>query len=335
MVRCFAAKAQGKPLEPFEYELKKELLPHEIEVKITHCGICHSDLSLIDNEWGISQYPLIPGHEIVGQITKVGSQVEGLQVGQRVGIGWQRSSCLGCEWCASGEENLCLQQEATCVGHAGGFAELIRADSRFAFPIPEALDSAHVAPLFCGGVTVFSPFVHHHITSLSRVGIIGIGGLGHFALQFARGFGCEITAFSSNPEKKEEAKRFGAHHFISSTSTDALSSLKNEFDFLLCTVPTPLHWQAYLELLRPKGTMCFVGAQTKPIEVPFFSIISGRKSVTASNIGSRPDIRTMLEFAAKHKVKAVIEEFSLADVNKAIDRVRSGKIRYRAVLNCS
>lgn len=322
---------EKKALVPYEYT-PAEIGPYDIEVAITHCGICHSDMSLIDNEWGISSYPLVPGHEIVGNITKLGSEVKEFTLKQRVGIGWQRSSCLRCEWCTSGEENLCLSQEATCVGHPGGYAEAIRVDSRFAFAIPEALDSQHVAPLFCGGATVFSPLLHHNINPTTRVGVIGIGGLGHLALQFAKGFGCELTAFSSSPDKKSESARLGAHHFIATSSKEALKQAANSFDFLLSTVPTPLNWQEYLELLRPKGTLCFVGAQTKPIEVPFFTIIQGRKCVTASNIGSRPDIKKLLTFAAQHNVRADIELFAMKDVNQAIDRVRSGKIRYRAVL---
>jgi len=330
-IKCFAAKSKGGPLEPHEYE-PKALEPWEIEVEITHCGICHSDISLIDNEWGNSLYPLIPGHEIVGIVKKLGSQVKEFKVGDRVGIGWQRSSCFACEWCLTGDENLCLKQEATCLGHSGGYAECIHADSRFAFLIPESLDSAQIAPLFCGGATVFSPLVHHQIKPTTKVGIIGIGGLGHLAIQFARGFGCEITAFSTSIDKKEEALRLGAHHFIVSKDEAALKKVANSFDFLLSTVPTPLNWQTYLELLRPKGTLCFVGAQSKPIEVPFFSIIFGRKTVTASNIGNRLDIKHLLEFAALHKVKAEIEVFAMKDVNQAIEKVRSGKIRYRAVL---
>lgn len=330
-IKAFATQAAGKQLEPFEYE-PAQLGPIDVEVAITHCGICHSDISLIDNEWGTSSYPLVPGHEIVGKVSKIGSNVARELLGQRVGIGWQRSSCMHCDWCGIGEENLCLTQEATCVGHFGGYATHIRVDSRFVFAIPDELDSAEIAPLFCGGATVFSPLLHHEINPTSRVGVIGIGGLGHLAIQFARGFGCDISAFSSNPSKKEECLKSGAHHFVSSVDPNELKKVANSFDFLLCTTPVALDWRQYLDLLRPKGTLCFVGAQTKPIEVPFFSIIQGRKSVTASNIGSRPDIKKLLSFVAEHKIKPEIEVFSMRDVNKAIEKVRAGKVRYRAVL---
>ena len=330
-IKAYAAKAAKQTLEPYEYEAQP-LGPWDIEVAITHCGICHSDISLIDNEWGSSLYPLVPGHEIVGKVTSCGTNVTDLKAGDRVGIGWQRSSCMHCEWCGTGQENLCLKQEATCVGHPGGYADRIRADSRFAFKIPDELASEQVAPLFCGGATVFSPLLQHKINPMSRVGVIGIGGLGHLALQFAKGFGCDLTAFSSSSDKAEEVKHLGAQHFISSVDDKALKAHANSFDFLLATTPFAMNWQVYLEMLRPRGTLCFVGAQMKPIEVPFWSIIFGRKQVTASNIGSRPDIQELLRFAVEHKIKAEVEQFAMRDVNKAIEKVRSGKVRYRAVL---
>lgn len=330
-IPCFAAKAKKERLVPYEYDPNK-LGPWDIEVTITHCGICYSDIHLIDNDWGISAYPLVPGHEIIGKITAAGENVRQLRVGQRVGIGWQRSSCLTCEWCNLGKENLCFRQEATCVGHQGGFAKSIITDSRFAFPIPDSLESQNAAPLLCGGATVFSPFIQHGISPIHRVGVIGIGGLGHLALQFARAFGCEVTAFSHTPSKEEEAKHFGAHNFISSTDSKAMQQARNTLDFIICTVNTSLDWQGYLDILRPNGKLCFVGAVEKNISVPFTSLLSGRKSICASNIASRPEIKDMLRFAAHHNIKAQTESFPMQDVNQALDKLRANKIRYRAVL---
>lgn len=326
-----AAKAQKQPLEKYQFD-PASLGAWDLEVAITHCGICHSDLHLIDNDWGNSVFPLVPGHEIVGLITSIGSNVSELKVGQRVGIGWQRSSCMHCEWCHIGEENLCLTQEATCIGHPGGFAEKIRTDSRFAFPIPDQLKSENAAPLLCGGATVFSPLLTHNISATSRVGIIGIGGLGHLALQFARAFGCEVTAFSTSSNKKEEAKRLGAHHFLATNDSEQIKKAVNSFDFLLSTVDASLDWPLYLSLLRPKGVLCFVGAVGKPISIPFFSIVSGRKVVCASNIASRPQMKDMLRFAALHDIKAQVEVFPMQEANQAIDKLRAGQVRYRAVL---
>lgn len=333
-IKSYATSKPKQILEPFTYE-PAPLGPLDIDVKITHCGICHSDIHLIDNDWGSSTYPLVPGHEIVGIITELGPEVKNFKKGQRVGIGWQRSSCMCCDWCGQGEENLCLKQEATCVGHQGGFADKIRTDSRFAFPIPDALASEHAAPLLCGGATVFSPLITNEINPTHKVGVIGIGGLGHLALQFANAFGCEVTAFSSSPDKKNEAIGFGAHHFLSSNDASAIAKAANTLDFILCTSMSSMKWTDYINMLRPKGKLCFVGAVEKPIEVPFFSLVFGSKGISASNIASRPHMKQMLETAAKHGIKAKIEEFPLKDVNKAIEKVRSGKIRYRAVLTNS
>lgn len=327
----FATSAPKQTLQPFEYN-PEPLGSWDIDVKITHCGICHSDLHLIDNDWGISQYPLVPGHEIIGTVMAVGSHVKSLKVGQRVGIGWQRSSCLNCEWCKSGDENLCAKQEATCVGHFGGFADGIRTDSRFAFPIPDKLASEHAGPLMCGGITVYTPLKIHKIDSSKRVGIIGIGGLGHMAIQFAKALGANVTAFSSTPSKEQEAKKFGAHSFVSNQNPKEVEKLTDTFDLILCTIAEPLDWSLYLNLLRPKGTLCFVGAQSKPACFPVISLISRQKGVDGSNIGNRHDIEEMLNFAAHHGVKPQIELFPISEVNAAIEKLRANKVRYRAVL---
>ncbi|QLH35451.1 MAG: NAD(P)-dependent alcohol dehydrogenase [Parachlamydiaceae bacterium] len=331
MIRSYAAKSAKQSLQPFEYD-PEALGPWDIEVKISHCGLCHSDLHLIDNDWNISQYPLVPGHEIVGTVSAVGSNVRNLNVGQRVGIGWQRSSCFDCEWCKSGEENLCAKQEATCVGHKGGFADSIRADSRFAFAIPDQLPSEFVGPLLCGGITVFSPLRSHHVDASKRVGIVGIGGLGHLALQFAKAMGARVTAFSSTPSKEEEAKKFGADTFVSSTNLKEMKSLAGTFDLILVTISQPLDWSIYLNLLRPKGALSFVGVQSQPVSLPVFPLIAGRKSIDGSNIGNRHEIEEMLKFAAENNVKPQIEVFPMQEINAALEKLRKNQVRYRAVL---
>src|SRR6202789_701599 len=234
-IRGLATHAAGAQLLPYKYAVE-ELGPDEVEVKITHCAVCHSDIHLIDNDWGISKYPFIPGHEIVGTVTLVGSSVHDLKVGQRVGIGWQADSCGICEWCRQGDENLCAKSQPTCVGRNGGYADAIRVNSRFAIPVPESLESENVAPLLCGGVTVYSPLRNLLARPASRVGVIGIGGLGHLGLQFARAFGCEVTAFSTSADKEAEAKELGAHNFVNSRATGALKKVANSFDLILSTV---------------------------------------------------------------------------------------------------
>jgi uncharacterized zinc-type alcohol dehydrogenase-like protein len=331
LIHGFAVHAAGAELLPFKYE-PGDLRPQDVEIQISHCGVCHSDIHLIDNDWGISQYPFIPGHEIVGTISAMGSEVAGFAIGDRVGLGWQCDSCGHCEWCRRGEENLCAQNQGTCVRRHGGYAASVRANARFVVPIPAALDSENAAPLLCGGITVYSPIRRLGVNPSSRVGIIGIGGLGHIALQFARAFGAEVTAFSSSPNKEKEALALGAHHFVNTRESKSLKSLAGSFDFLLSTIFADQDWPAYITALRPHGTLCFVATPPAPPALPVFPMISGNKSVTGSNIGSPIEIREMLDVAARHGVKAQTERFPMAKANEAVTKVRKNGIRYRAVL---
>ncbi len=317
-------------LVPHAYE-PAPLGPYDVEIAITHCGICHSDIHLIDDDWAMSKYPLVPGHEIVGTVWAAGAEVAGLTIGERVGVGWQAGSCFACEWCERGEEHCCAKQVATCVGRPGGFAESIRLDSRFVFPIPEDLASEDAAPLLCGGITVFSP-LSAMAHPASRVGIIGIGGLGHMALQFARAFGCEVTAFSTSPDKCEGAARLGAHHFVLATDAGEIERAAGTLDFLLSCVTVPLDWPAWVKLLRPQGTLCLVGASPGPLEVMPVALVIGQRSIVGSAIGNRSRIREMLQFAARHGITARAEVLPMAQVNAAIDKVRENRARYRMVL---
>jgi len=333
-IYCYAAFKAKSPLKKFSYD-PKPLGSLDVEIKITHCGICHSDIHLIDNDWQISDYPLVPGHEIVGTVIAVGSKVKNLKKGRRVGVGWQAASCMKCEWCLKGEENVCNDYQPTCVGKYGGFAERIRVDSRFAFPIPTSLQSENAAPLLCGGVTVFAPMRRHSVVSGMKVGVIGVGGLGHLAVQFARAIGCEVTAFSSTPSKVKEAKGFGARHFIDSRDSRWIQKLERTFDFILSTVNVDLDWAAYLNALRPNGKLCIVGAVPKLKGITADALISGQKSLVGSAVGSRLVIQEMLEFAARHKIKSKIEVLPLSQVNAAIKKVRTNTARYRMVLCCA
>lgn len=303
----------------------------EVLVKISHCGICHSDIHLIDNDWQVSQYPLVPGHEIIGTVERVGARVRGLKLGQRVGVGWQAGSCGHCEWCKKEEENLCPRDLATALGHYGGFAQKVIVEGRFAFPIPKAMRSENAAPLLCGGVTVYSP-LRRLVRRGEKIGIVGIGGLGHLALQFARALGHEVTAFSHSPDKEKEARHFGASHFVSSTRKSDLAKLTRSFDFILITSCVKLDWPAYLAMLRPNGRLIVVGAVNEPLEIPSGTIISGQKGVVGSVIGSRRMIKDMLNFAARHNIAAETEVLPLDQVNTALDKVRENKVRYRMVL---
>lgn len=330
-IECYAAYAAKERLRPFSYPEPQQLRPMEALVRISHCGICHSDIHLIDNDWKVSRYPLVPGHEIIGIIEKTGGAVRALKPGQRVGVGWQAGSCGHCEWCKRGEENLCPDDEATALGHYGGFAQKVIVDSRFAFSIPRVMRSENAAPLLCGGVTVFSP-LRRLVARGQKVGIVGIGGLGHLALQFARALGYEVTAFSHSPDKEKEARHFGAARFVGSTRKSDLAKLTRSFDFILITSYVKLDWAAYLGMLRPNGRLIVVGAVNEPLEIPSGAIISGQKGVVGSVIGSRPMIKDMLNFAARHHIAAQTEVLPLAQVNAALDKVRENKVRYRMVL---
>lgn len=331
MIEAFHAAKKGAPLTPFSYEAKSPEL-YQIRVKITHCGICHSDLHLIDNDWGITNYPLVPGHEIIGIVEEKGDHAFHLEVGDRVGIGWQGKSCMACNYCLQGEENMCKNQEATCVAAFGGFATHIIADSRFAFPIPEEISSAEAAPLLCGGATVFSPFLTYEIGPTAHVAILGIGGLGHLALQFAHAMGCEVTALSHSPEKEKEARELGADHFVCTKDPAIFETLTRRFDFILSSATTGLDWDPLLTTLAPRGKLCLLGAKALTAEIPIMRLIDCSKSVCGSNIGSRPSIKKMLDFAALHNIRPKIERFPLREVNTALDKLRANKMRYRAVL---
>jgi uncharacterized zinc-type alcohol dehydrogenase-like protein len=330
-IQGLAAHAAGAELLPYKYDPGK-IGPQEVEIAISHCGICHSDIHLISNDWGISQFPFIPGHEVIGKVSAVGSDVKQLTVGQRVGLGWQSNSCGVCEWCTRGMENLCPALEGTCVHRNGGYAEKVRANHRFIIPIPDAIESENAAPLLCGGITVYNPIRNHNVNPTSRVGIIGIGGLGHLAIQFARAFGADVTAFSTSADKEEEARSLGAHHFVNSRESKALNKVAGTLDFILSTINADQDWGVYLQALRPTGTLCFVGVPPTPVSFHAFPLISGLRSISGSPIGSPHQLREMLDVAARHGIKAKTESFPMAKANEAIEKVKKNKVRYRAVL---
>lgn len=321
----------GQALEPFEFD-PGELRPEQVQVKVESCGICHSDLSMIDNAWGNSTYPLVPGHEVIGTIEKVGAQVKGLVVGDRVGLGWFTGSCLACQPCLSGKHQLCAGSEQMMVGRHGGFADRVRADWEWAIKLPDQLDPESAGPLFCGGITVFAPIIDFGVKPTDRVAVIGIGGLGHLALQFLNKWGCEVTAFSSSDSKADAARKLGAHHVVGTHDTEALEELAGSFDFILVTANVTLDWDAYLAALAPDGRLHFVGAVLEPVPVPAFTLIGGRKSVSGSPLGSPATVAKMLDFCARHTIAPVTETFAMDDVNAALDHLRAGKARHRIIL---
>lgn len=327
----YAALAKGEALLPHAFE-PTDLGPADVEVKISYCGVCHTDIHLIDNDWGNSRYPIVPGHEIIGTVEAVGPDVQRLRVGQRVGIGYQSDACLECYRCIRGDENLCKRAIRTCVGRPGGFADKIRVSSHFVFPIPDKLGSETAAPLLCGGITVYAPLRHYGVLPSMRVGIIGVGGVGHLGIQLASAFGCEVTAFSSSPEKEAEARELGADKFICIRDNVAMGKANDSLDFILSTVHADLNWMQFVTMLRVDGKLCLVGVPQQPISVPAGLLLSARRSICGSLIGSRVMMHEMLDFAARHDIRAKTETMPIAQVNEALDKVRKNRARYRMVL---
>jgi uncharacterized zinc-type alcohol dehydrogenase-like protein len=331
-IRGWAAQGAKQKLTPFSYD-PGPLRPEEVEIAVEHCGICHSDLSVVENEWGNAKYPFVPGHEAVGRVAALGEQAKGLKIGQLVGVGWTAESCMHCHECLSGDQHLCATSVATIIGHNGGFANRMRSHWAWAVPLPEGIELSSTGPLLCGGVTMFSPLATYDVKPTDHVGIVGIGGLGHMGMKFAKAWGCEVTAFTSSESKNAEARGFGADRVVSSRDPKAIAGAANSLDLLLVTANVTLDWPLMLQTLKPNGRMHVVGAVLEPMAIPAFSLIVGQKSVSGSPTGSPTTIATMLEFAARHKVAPQVEYFPLSKVNDALDHLKAGKARYRIVLN--
>ena len=329
--RAWVAKAAKQPMVLDTVELGP-LGDEDVEVAVEYCGLCHSDLSVLNNEWGISKYPAILGHEVIGRITAVGPNAKRLKVGQRVGIGWNSGSDMHCPQCVSGNHHLCPQVQPTIIGHRGGFASHIRAHWVWTIPLPEELNLAEAGPLLCGGITVFAPLAMY-AKPTDRVGIIGIGGLGHMAVKFAAAYGCDVTAFTSSESKFDEAKGFGANHVVCTKNSEALKKLAGNFNLLICTVNVKLDWDAEIGTLAPNGRLHVVGAVLEPIPVAAFSLIMGQRSLSGSPTGSPVAIETMLGFAARHKITPQTEHFPMSKINEAFARLESGHAHYRIVLD--
>ncbi len=329
-INAFAAMEAGGTLEPYSYD-PGPLAPHDVEIDVVACGVCHSDLSMINNSWRASRYPLVPGHEAVGRIRAKGDAVTTLEIGQMVGVGWNAHSCQACQPCLSGTQQRC-QTGVTTIRSNGGFADRLRVQDIWAVAIPDGVDAVSAGPLFCGGITVFAPFVNFGLKPTDRVGVIGIGGLGHLALQFANAWGCEVTAFTSSQDKMDELSSLGAHRVVNSRDEDALKAERGRFDFIISTVNVSLNWAGYLAALRPNGQLITVGIIGEPMGIPAGQLVGGGKSVAGSDTGAPHEVATMLEFCARHDIKPMIETFPMTEVNAAIDHLKSGKARYRIVL---
>ncbi|QOJ22927.1 MAG: NAD(P)-dependent alcohol dehydrogenase [Gammaproteobacteria bacterium] len=332
MIKAYAAFEVGGKLQPFEYD-PGLLNDHDVEIAIEYCGICHSDLSMLNNEWGITRFPFVPGHEIIGTISAKGANVHSLQVGQRVGLGWHSEYCMTCYSCLSGDHNLCAQSESTIVNRHGGFADKVRAHAASVIALPDGIDAQNAAPLFCGGITVFNPLLQFNISPTANVAVIGIGGLGHIALQFLNAWGCQVTAFTSSDNKKKEALALGAHNVLDTRDSAQLAAASNQFDLILSTVNVKLDWNTYLATLRPKGRLHFLGVTLEPLDINVFPLISGQYSISGSPTGSPASMIAMLNFVKQHNIKPVVEIFPFDKINEALEKLASGKAKYRIVLS--
>lgn len=332
MIKAYAVYEAGGELREYEYD-PGSLGTTDVEIKVEHCGVCHSDISMINNDWGLTQYPIVPGHEVVGVVNAMGSDVSDFSLGQRVGLGWHSDYCFTCQSCDEDDHNLCASAQGTIVGRHGGFADKVRADYRSVVALPDSLEAKSAGPLFCGGITVFNPLVQYNVQPGDQVAVLGIGGLGHLALQFLRAWGCEVTAFTSSESKQQEALSLGAHHTIDSTDKKAIEQAAGRFDLILSTVNVALSWNRYIAALKPKGRLHFVGATLEPLNISAFGLISAQRSISGSPVGSPATIRQMLDFAAEHHIAPKVNAFSFSDINTAIQFLEEGKARYRVVLS--
>jgi uncharacterized zinc-type alcohol dehydrogenase-like protein len=329
-VMGYAAMAQGQTLVPFTYEQPK-LGEHDIRVSVTHCGLCFTDIHGIDNYYGVITYPFVPGHEIVGYVSEIGKAKSDLKVGDRVSIGWLGRSCGECEWCRSGEEQLCLDivQAGTWTPY-GGFSSSVVVDSRFAYLTPDAMPSEVAAVLMCAGITVYNPLRLYGKQGAQKIGVIGIGGLGHLAIQFAHALSYEVTVISSSQTKKEEALAFGADQFVVSDDKASFQKLEFYFDLLLCTAHGDINWEWLLTVLKKRGKLVLIGFSDAAFNST--DLVVHELSITGSFLGSRATTKEMLSFAQAHHIKPWIELMPMSKVNEAIERLKQNKARYRIVL---
>jgi len=331
MIRALAAKSQTSALVPFEFD-PGTLRPDQVDIKVESCGVCHSDLSMKKNDWGMTAYPFVPGHEVIGTISAIGGEVRHLKLGEHVGLGWFSGSYLTCNFCLGGDQNLCKTSEQTIVGRYGGFASHVRTQALWATPIPAAMDAASAGPLLCGGITVFNPLTQFDVKPFHRVGVIGIGGLGHLALQFLNAWGCEVSAFTSSSGKADEAKKLGAHKVVDSKSDAEMAAIAGSLNFILSTANADLNWGQLVGCLAPKGRLHFVGAVPSPVSLQVFPMSVSQASISASPLGSPSTTRTMLGFCTRHNIKPAVEYFPMSKANEALEHLDAGKARFRIVL---
>ncbi|MEO6916666.1 MAG: NAD(P)-dependent alcohol dehydrogenase [Chitinophagaceae bacterium] len=341
IVKAYGTEAAEAPLNQMEIN-RRNPTPHDVEIEILFCGVCHSDLHTARSEWGASMYPCVPGHEIVGKVTSVGDHVRRVRIGDIVGVGCMVDSCRECQYCKEGLEQYCEPGMTGTYNSTdkhlggptfGGYSEKIVVDENFVLHIPENLDLAATAPLLCAGITTYSPLRHWHIGPGKTVGIVGIGGLGHMGIKIAKAMGAHVVAFTTSESKFEEAKRLGADEVVLSTDADQMAAFKGKLHFVLDAVSATHDINAYLGLLRVDGSLALVGAPEHPLPVAAFSLIPGRKSFAGSMIGGIAETQEMLDFCGAHNITADIEMINIDQINTAYDRLLKGDVKYRFVID--
>jgi uncharacterized zinc-type alcohol dehydrogenase-like protein len=337
----YAATSATSPLQPFTFE-RRELKPNDVLIDIAYSGICHSDIHTVRSEWGPTAYPCVPGHEIVGTVKAIGKKVKRFKVGDHVGVGCFVDSCGKCKNCKSDEEQYCVDHTVFTYNSLeldnktptlGGYSSAIVVKDDYVLKIKKGLPLARVAPLLCAGITTYSPIKRFGVKKGHKVGVVGLGGLGHMAVKFAKAMGAEVTVFSTSPQKAADAKKLGAKHFVVSTDIKNFESLEGKFDFIIDTVSAKHDFTPYLSSLKIDGTMTLVGASPEPNDVSAFALIFGRKQLTGSLIGGIKETQQMLDFCAKKKVFSDIELISASQINEAYERVLKSQVKYRFVID--
>lgn len=339
---AYAVHSAETPLVPYSFE-RRDPGPKDVQIEILYCGVCHTDIHQVRNEWGMSVYPMVPGHEIVGKVTAIGSEVSKFSVGDVAGVGCFVDSCRTCSNCQNDLQQYCETgmvgtyngiEPATGAVTYGGYSTQIVVDENYTLLVsPDLLPLSNVAPLLCAGITTYSPLKHIGVKKGDRVGVLGLGGLGHMAVKFAVAFGAEVTMLSSSPSKAADAARLGAHHFALTSDADAMKGLQNHFDYILDTVSAPHDYNFYLQLLRTNGVMIVVGAPPAPAEISAFNLIFQRRSIIGSLIGGIKETQEMLDFCAGHNIVSDVEVIDIKTINDAYERILKGDVRYRFVID--
>lgn len=339
-IHAYAASSATTALAPFSID-RREPGPNDVQIEILYCGVCHSDIHQARNEWGMSMYPIVPGHEIVGRVTATGSHVKHFKVGDLAGVGCLVDSCRTCSQCAAGDEQYCENGWVGTYGSIGkdgqptygGYSTQIVVDEQFTLRVPENLDLKAVAPLLCAGITTYSPLRNWKVGPGQKVAIVGLGGLGHMAVKLAAAMGAEVSVLSTSDSKESDAKRLGATHFYNTRKEENIAQLAGKFDFILNTVSAPNSYDMYLSFLRTKGTMVLVGAPPEPSAVSGFSLIMQRKSLAGSLIGGIRETQEMLDFCSEHNITSDIELINMSQINEAYERILKSDVKYRFVID--